>query len=93
MEQTHAEPNYMKIFWWLLALTLVEVGIVYMHLPKLFLAMALILMAFAKAFLVAWYFMHLRSERWTLVAMVGLPMLLLADLFLGLMPDIAKKLF
>ena len=34
MEQTHAEPNYMKIFWWLLALTIIEVGVVYAHLPK-----------------------------------------------------------
>lgn len=90
---THAEPNYMKVFGWLIVLTVAEVGIVYMHLPKLAMAAALILMALAKAFLVAWYFMHLKSEKVALVAMVGLPLLLLVDLFLGLMPDVARRIF
>ena len=93
MEQTHAEPNYMAIFWWLLALTLVEVGVVYAHLPRAFMVTALILLALMKAFLVAWYFMHLRSEKTVLIAVVALPLLLLVDLFLGLMPDIARRLF
>jgi caa(3)-type oxidase subunit IV len=93
MEQTHAEPNYMKIFWWLLALTIVEVGVVYAHLPHWSMVSALILLALAKAFMVAWYFMHLRSEKTVLIAIVGLPLLLLIDLFLGLMPDIAHHIF
>ena len=93
MEQTHAEPNYMKIFWWLLALTLAEVGIVYMHVPRAVLVVALVLLALMKAFLVAWYFMHLKSEKIALIAMVGLPLLLLIDLFIGLMPDIAHRIF
>ncbi len=93
MEQTHPEPNYMTIFWWLLALTLAEVGVVYLHLPKWCTAIALIAMALLKAFLVAWNFMHLRFEKTVLIAMIGLPLLLLIDLFLGLMPDIAHKLF
>lgn len=93
MQTSHAEPNYTQVFGWLFAMTLVEVGVVYLHLPKLFLASALILLALAKAFLVAWYFMHLKSEKVALVAMVGLPLLLLVDLFLGLMPDIAHRIF
>ncbi len=93
MELTHEEPNYMKIFWWLLALTIVEVGVVYLHMPKIFMAAALIILALTKAFLVAWYFMHLRNEKVVLVAMVGLPMLLLIDLFFGLMPDVAHRFF
>lgn len=91
--QTHAEPNYMKIFWWLLALTLFEVGIIYAHLPKLALVIALILTAVLKAFLVAWNFMHLRFEKWTLIAVTILPLLLIIDLLLGLMPDIAHVPF
>ena len=51
MEEAHAEPNYMKIFYWLLALTIVEVGVVYSHLPKWSTVIALVLMALAKAFL------------------------------------------
>ena len=93
MEQTHAEPNYMKIFWWLLTLTIVEVGVVYAHLPKWCTVSALVILALAKAFLVAWNFMHLRFEKTALIAVVGFPLLLLVDLFLGLMPDIAHRIF
>ncbi len=95
MEQTnaHAEPNYMAIFWWLLALTIIEVGVVYAHLPKWSMVSALVVLALAKAFLVAWYFMHLKSEKVVLIAVVGLPLLLLIDLLLGLMPDIAHRIF
>ncbi len=93
MEQTHAEPNYMKIFWWLSALTMIEVGVVYAHLPKMAMIIALILMALLKAFLVAWNFMHLRFEKAALIVIVAFPMLLLVDLFLGLMPDIAHRIF
>jgi len=93
MEQAHAEPNYMAIFWWLFALTIIEVGIVYAHLPHAYTVVALVLLALLKAFLVAWNFMHLRFEKGALIAVVGLPLLLLVDLFLGLMPDIAHRLF
>jgi len=93
MEQAHIEPNYMKIFWWLLALTIVEVAVVYAHLPKWSTVIALVLMALAKAFLVAWNFMHLRFEKPALLLMVGFPLLLLVDLLLGLMPDIAHRIF
>ncbi len=89
----HQEPNYMKVFWALLALTLIEVAIVYLPMAKLFVAIALILMAFAKAFLVAWYFMHLRSERWTLIAITAIPLLLAIDLLVGLLPDISHVPF
>jgi cytochrome c oxidase subunit IV len=89
----HAEPNYMKVFWWLLALTLLEVGIIYVHLPKLVLTVALILMALIKALLVAVNFMHLRFEKWTLVAVTVLPLFLIVDLLLGLLPDIGRVPF
>ncbi len=89
----HEEPNYWKIFGWLVVLTVVEVGITYLHMPKMFLVTGLILMALVKAFLVAWYFMHLKNEKFAMIAMVGFPLLLLIDLFLGLMPDIAHKIF
>ncbi len=93
MEQAHPEPNYMKIFWWLLALTIVEVGIVYAHLPKMAMIAALIVMALIKAFLVAWNFMHLKFEKATLIAVVGLPLVLLIILLTGLMPDISHRIF
>jgi hypothetical protein len=37
--------------------------------------------------------MHLRFEKPVLIAVVALPLLLLVDLFLGLMPDVAHRLF
>ena len=48
------------------------------------------LLALVKAFLVAWYFMHLRSERWTLIFVTVIPFLLAVDLLLGLLPDIGR---
>ena len=88
--ESHAEPNYIKVFWALLVLTLIEVGIFYLHLGRIYFITALILLALLKAFLVAWYFMHLRSERWTLIFVTIVPFVLAVDLLLGLLPDIGK---
>ena len=43
--------------------------------------------------LVAWYFMHLRSERWTLIFITLIPFILVVDLLLGLLPDIGRVPF
>jgi len=86
--EPHQEPNYIAVFWALLTLTLIEVGVFYMHISRVYFVTALVLLALMKAFLVAWFFMHLRSERWTLVFMTIIPLLLAVDLLLGLMPDI-----
>jgi cytochrome c oxidase subunit IV len=60
----HQIPNYIAIFWWLLALTLVELGwAVVMEHSKLLLASGLVITAVIKAVLVAMYFMHLKFER------------------------------
>ena len=70
-EQEHAHPRYILIFVILLLLTLAEVGYAFLDLPKLMLAVGLIIMAVWKAALVAMYYMHLRFEPkrlWILVA-------------------------
>jgi cytochrome c oxidase subunit 4 len=60
----HPIPNYIAIFWWLLGLTLVELGwAVLMEHSKLLLASGLVITAVVKAVLVAMYFMHLKFER------------------------------
>jgi cytochrome c oxidase subunit 4 len=60
----HQIPNYIAIFWWLLGLTLVELGwAVAMEHSKLLLASGLVITAVIKAVLVAMYFMHLKMER------------------------------
>ena len=60
--EEHAEPRYVLIWVVLLVLTLAEVGYAFMDLPKIWLAIGLIIMALWKALLVAMYYMHLRYE-------------------------------
>ena len=83
----HKEPNYMGVFWALLVLTLAEVGIFYLHLPKVPMIVCLVLMALVKAGLVAAYFMHLAMEKRTLALIVVSPLLLSAVIIIGLTPD------
>jgi cytochrome c oxidase subunit 4 len=76
----HARPNYIAIWGWLAALTVVEVGVAFVsHLPKVWLVLILIFLAIWKAWLVALYFMHLKFERWRLrtVFMIPLPLAVL----------------
>ena len=61
-EQEHAHPRYILIWVILLVLTLAEVGYAFLDLPKVVLAVGLVLMAVWKAVLVAMYYMHLRYE-------------------------------
>src|SRR3989304_4850413 len=84
----HAEPNYIGDFWWLLALTIIEVAVIYMPLAKLVIAILLVGMALSKAALVALYFMHLKFERLTLGIIALTPLILCIFLILMLTPDI-----
>jgi len=83
----HKEPNYMGVFWALLILTLAEVGVFYLHLPRLVMVLSLIVMALTKAGLVAAYFMHLALEKRTLALIVISPLILSGVLIVGLSPD------
>ena len=88
-------PNYMAIFWWLLALTIVEVAVGYTPVaaggPRAAKIAGLSLMAVAKAVLVAMYFMHLRFEKKTLAIIAGTPILLCVFLLLMLVPDADRR--
>lgn len=87
MATDHPEPNYMAIFWWLFALTVAEVAVIYLGLPRLVLALLLVGLAISKAALVAMYFMHLRFERLTLALIAVTPLLLCVLLVFALVPD------
>ena len=78
-EQEHAHPRYILIWVILLVLTLAEVGYAFLDLPKLMLAVGLIIMAVWKAVLVAMYYMHLRYEprRMWILAVSPLPLAVL----------------
>ena len=90
----HKHPNYMAIFYYLAILTAVELGVIFMPIPKLVIAALLCVFAVWKAALVAMYFMHLKLEARTL-ALIAVPPLTIATLLvLVLLPDgfaVAKK--
>jgi cytochrome c oxidase subunit 4 len=88
---THQEPNYMGVFWWLLVLTIIEIGVIYMPIAKMAIAILLVVMAVTKAALVALYFMHLKFERRTLAMVALSPFVLCVFLILMLMPDIFPR--
>lgn len=89
MATAHAEPNYMGVFWWLLALTVLEIAVIYMPIARLFIVILLVGMAISKATLVALYFMHLKFERLTLGVIALTPFILCVFLILMLLPDIS----
>jgi cytochrome c oxidase subunit 4 len=89
MAQAHKQPNYIVIFWWLLALTIMEVGVIFMPLTRVLVAILLVGMALSKASLVAMYFMHLKFELRTLGLIAVTPLLLCVLLVFALLPDLS----
>jgi cytochrome c oxidase subunit IV len=87
MQQAHAEPNYMAVFYWLAGLTVLEVVVAFLPLTKFAMAAILIVLAFTKAALVALYFMHLKFERRTLMLVAITPVILCVGLMFSLVPD------
>jgi cytochrome c oxidase subunit IV len=83
----HAEPNYWGVWLALLILTIIELGVAKMPMPKAAIIVSLCALALAKAALVAAYFMHLKFEKRALILIVASPLLLSAILYIGLVPD------
>ncbi len=92
MAQSHAQPNYMAIFWWLLALTIIELGVIFLPVTKLLIAILLVGLALSKACLVAMYFMHLKFEPAVLGLIAMTPLLLCVMLVFSLLPDLSASL-
>lgn len=88
MTTAHTEPNYMAVFWWLLALTVLEIAVIYMPLARMIVVILLVGLALSKATLVALYFMHLKFERVTLSLIAITPLVLCVFLIFMLSPDI-----
>ena len=84
----HEEANYMPVFYWLAALTVLEIGVIYLPLAKLTIGIMLVGMALAKASLVGLYFMHLRYEKRTLGMVALTPLLICTLLIFALIPDL-----
>lgn len=79
---------YGVVWFWLLVITLLELGAVLVHLPRGLLIGLLVTMALMKAALIIAYFMHLRYEKLSLVYAVVTPMFFLAIVIFAFMgPD------
>ena len=80
----HKRPNYIAIWGYLFALTVIEVAAALLsHIPKHWLILILLFLAVWKALLVAMYFMHLKFERWRLRTVFLIPLPLAAILVLA----------
>ena len=88
----HEEPNYTKIFYWLTALTAIEIGIALIpngpFYPTLLQGFLLISTAVWKAALVALYFMHLKYEKRILGAIAMIPLVLMIMALIFFLNDI-----
>ena len=89
MASAHKQPNYIGVFWWLLALTILEVGAIFLPIVRLLIAILLVGTALSKAALVAMYFMHLKFERRTLGLIALIPLALCLLLVFALLPDLS----
>ena len=89
MAAAREHPNYIGVFWCLLVLTILEVGVIFMPMARLLIAILLVGMALSKACLVAMYFMHLKFERRTLGLIAVTPLLLCVLLIFALLPDLS----
>lgn len=89
MTTAHKEPNYIGVFWWLLALTIIEIGVIYLPLARLAIGILLVGLALSKASLVALYFMHLKFERKTLTLVALTPLFICVLLVFALIPDLS----
>ena len=90
--ETHKHPNYMAIFFALIALTVIELGVAllpkYVEGSTRIMIVLLVTLAFIKAGLVGLYFMHLRFERRAFVILVCFPLILAVILVIALLPDV-----
>jgi caa(3)-type oxidase subunit IV len=87
----HSHPNYIKVFIILTVLTVIEIGVTFLGLPKALLAAMLVTLAVWKAALVAMHFMHLKLEKMTLSLVAIVPFILCVFLSLMLLPDIYTR--
>ena len=89
----HDEPNYIAIFIYLAVLTGVELVVYAVGLPQVAKVGLLIALAFAKAVLVAMYFMHLAIERKVLAIIAITPIVLVTFLCFMLLPDLTTRMW
>ncbi len=94
-EHTHAEGTtriFLVVWFWLLALTGVEVFLGYEHLELKLMLVLLLGLSIIKAALIIAYFMHLRYERASMAATL-MPALVIVILLMNMiLPDSLRLL-
>lgn len=80
-------PNYMAIWYWLVALVAASLGASFLPGGRALALTLIFAAAFAKAALVALNYMHLRFEPRLIYAIVLVPLLFVAILAAALFPD------
>ena len=75
------------VWFWLLGMTLIEVGLAYMHTPIVIMLLALLGLSLVKAALIIGYFMHLKFERLSLALTLIPAMVTCLLLFNVIFPD------
>lgn len=84
----HAPSPYYKIFAWLTAFTVAEIAWAFWLVDfRLVLVIGLGMMAATKAALVGLFYMHLKYERGLLWGVILFPLLLVAVMVIGFLPD------
>ncbi|NIN71383.1 MAG: hypothetical protein GTO46_05495 [Gemmatimonadetes bacterium] len=85
------QPSYMLIWFVLLVLTIVEVGVAYVSsLPRNVLIVVLVGLAVWKATLVAMYYMHLKFERLRVILLATAPLPLAIILVVAILLEYAR---
>lgn len=92
-EIDHSGPNYIAVFIYLAILTGIELGVYAIGLPHVAKVGLLVALAWAKAVLVAMYFMHLAMEKRALAIIAIVPVLLVTFLCFMLLPDLTTRMW
>ena len=89
MSGTHAHPNYVKIWFWLVILLVISTLGPMLEIPVITLITAFGI-AVVKAFMVAANFMHIKFEKHIIWFMMLMSLTLLGVFFFGVAPDIMQ---
>ena len=89
MSGTHAHPNYVKIWIWLVILLIISTVGPMLEIPVITLITAFGI-AVVKAYMVAANFMHLKFEKHIIWFLMIMSLILLGVFFFGVAPDIMQ---
>ena len=85
---SHPRPNYAGVFVSLFGLTLTEIFVANLSIPRLVVILSLVFLALVKAGLVAMFYMHLRFEKTLLLVIAVAPLAFSVILTLAVGSDI-----